>query len=167
MKAEKPGEMMQIDHITVSVALGFSIKHFEATCPFTKVTISQAYLNASSKTAALFLTFVKEKLPFKLHSIQVDGGSEFMRHFEDACQAYDIPLYVIPPRTPELNGCVERCNRTLRYEFYHCYDGLPDLKALRKSLSHYMHIYNTYRPHQSLNQTTPLAYYQPYFMEAA
>ena len=30
-----------------------------------------------------------------------------MSNFEDACKEYGIALYVIPPRTPELNGNVE------------------------------------------------------------
>ena len=37
-------------------------------------------------------------------------------------------------RTPELNGNVERANRTLRYEFYQFYQGIPELGELRKAL---------------------------------
>lgn len=53
-------------------------------------------------------------LPFPLRSIQVDGGSEFMADFEDACEALGIPLHVLPPRRPQWNGCVERANRSAR-----------------------------------------------------
>lgn len=167
MKARKPGQLMQIDHMTVSVWPGQTIKHFEATCPVTRVTVSQCYLNASSKTAASFLDYVRKRLPFALQSIQVDGGSEFRKNFEAACEALQLPLYVLPPSSPELNGRVERCNRTLRYEFYQFYDGLFDLSALRDALAGYMDMYNTFRPHQALNQATPMAYYQQLSREVA
>jgi len=49
-------------------------------------------------------------------AIQVDGGSEFKADFEAACQARGIRLCVLPPRSPKLNGCVERGNRTHREE---------------------------------------------------
>ena len=79
MKAKKAGEMVQMDHMSVSVNSMLSIKHFEATCPITKVTIAKAYTGASSRTASVFLDAVLDELPFKVKSIQVDGGSEFMR----------------------------------------------------------------------------------------
>lgn len=42
---------------------------------------------------------------FKVKGVQVDGGSEFVA----ACRDRNLQLYVLPPRTPELNGGVERC----------------------------------------------------------
>jgi putative transposase len=46
--------------------------------------------------------------------VRVDGGSEFMAEFETACAAKAIPLYILPPRSPKLNGAVERCNGAWR-----------------------------------------------------
>ena len=43
---------------------------------------------------------------------QVDGGSEFMGEFEAECARRSLPLKVLPPRRPQLNGIVERANRT-------------------------------------------------------
>lgn len=53
-----------------------------------------------------------------------------MSNFEDAYKEYGIALYVIPPRTPELNGNVERANRTLRYDFIKAYLSLVSLEKL-------------------------------------
>jgi hypothetical protein len=36
-------------------------------------------------------------VPYKIRSIQVDGGSEFMMEFEETCRELDIPLVVLPP----------------------------------------------------------------------
>ncbi|ORU92952.1 MAG: hypothetical protein A6F72_05735 [Cycloclasticus sp. symbiont of Poecilosclerida sp. N] len=57
-------------------------------------------------------------MPFELLSIEVDGGGEFREEFEDACKTREIPLFVLPPRKPKWNGCLERANETMCYEFY-------------------------------------------------
>ena len=62
-------------------------------------------------------------VPFTLHSLQVDGASEFMADFEMACQDLDIPLHVLPPKRPQYNGCVERANCSARIEFWNLYEG--------------------------------------------
>jgi len=46
--------------------------------------------------------------------VQVDGGSEFYGDFEEACKELGIRLFALPPRSPKLNGVVERLNRTFR-----------------------------------------------------
>jgi len=48
---------------------------------------------------------------------RVDGGSEFNSVFEAACEARRLELFVLPPKHPELNGCVERAQSAWRYEF--------------------------------------------------
>jgi hypothetical protein len=57
-------------------------------------------------------------MPFGVRALQVDGGSELMAGFEEACHGRGIALFVLPPRSPELNGSVERANRTPTEEFY-------------------------------------------------
>jgi hypothetical protein len=49
---------------------------------------------------------------------QVDGDSEFTAAFEQACQQRGLRLFVLPPRSPKLNGAVERAQRTRTEEFY-------------------------------------------------
>ncbi len=80
-------------------------------------------------TATVFLDELIARLPVPVQAIQVDGGSEFMAGFETACQAKGIALYVLPPRSPKLNGRVERLNGTVRREFWGCYDGDLDLPS--------------------------------------
>ncbi len=64
-------------------------------------------------------------MPFPVKAIQVDGGSEFMAEFEAACQAKGVALYVLPPRSPQMNGAVKRCNGAWRDQFYETYE-LPE-----------------------------------------
>jgi len=118
----------------------------------------RAYSCATAHNARCFLEVLRRELPVPLHSIQVDGGSEFMAEFEAACREAQIPLYVLPPRRPQYNGCVERANATTRYEFYARYDGPLNLAAVNHALRTYQRHYNDYRPHQSLDLMTPNEY---------
>jgi putative transposase len=158
MKGQKLGEMIQVDHMTVGKNQ-ITGKHFQAWAPVGRFIHANIYSNASSTTAKRFLKELIQAASFKIHSIQVDGGSEFMRDFEDACQKEGIALFVLPPRRPQYNGGVERGNRTFREEFYAKKDLLADsIGALRAELKKALHKYNTYRPHKALNGLTPIDY---------
>jgi transposase InsO family protein len=60
----------------------------------------------------------------------------------------------IKPKTPQLNGKVERSHRTDKDEFYQLltYRGDVDLK---KKLSEWEHFYNYNRPHGAHRGKTP------------
>ncbi len=155
MKGLKPGQMIQIDHMSISKN-GFSAKHFQAWDPTSKFIHASLYSNAKSRSAKKFLLEFIQKAPFHVESIQVDGGSEFMKEFEEACSELHIKLFVLPPKRPQWNGGVERGNRIFREEFYSrkdiFFDSIPGLRAdLLKSI----HKYNSYRPHFSLKGLTP------------
>jgi transposase InsO family protein len=159
MKAKKAGELIQVDHMTVHIP-GFGyVKHFSATCPITKYAAYQVYQEATSKNAADFLEHIQQEFPFSIQSIQVDGGSEFMAYFENACKKANIPLFVLPPRCPELNGNVERSNGTAKYEFYAQYNAFPNLYTIRQKLQKFGLFYNFERPHQGIGLLTPDQFY--------
>ena len=95
-------------------------------------------------------------LPFPVRSVQVDGGSEFRRDFEDACREAGVPLFVPPPKSPERNGCVEKANDSSRTEFRGLHAGGLALDEVRPQLAGHQHFHNHVRPHQSLNMQTPM-----------
>lgn len=160
MKATKPGELIQVDHMSISIPGFGHAKNFSATCPITKYVVYGLYQEATSKNAADFLEKMKQEFPFKIHSVQVDGGSEFMAYFENACKNAQIPLFVLPPRSPELNGNVERGNGSVKYEFYAQYSATPSLHVLRKNLQKYSVFFNNVRPHQGIGLLTPRQFYE-------
>jgi len=157
-KPKTPGERIQIDTLHLGLEPGRWLKHFSAACPVSRWTVADVYDRATSTSAARFLGKVLEQSPFPIESIQVDGGSEFMAAFEAACQQHGIPLYVLPPKSPKLNGTVERMQETWRGEFYEAYE-LP-ITELRPLVQRFQDLYNTYRPHQSLQRQTPARYLQ-------
>lgn len=99
-------------------------------------------------------------MPFPLRAIQVDDGPEFEAVFEQECQLRDIRLFVLPPRSPKLNGDVGRAHRTHTEEFYEVTDSTFELAELREKLLEWEDIYNTVRSHQALGYLTP-----PKFLE--
>ena len=149
---------MQVDTVYVGLVPGKTIRHFTGYCPVAKWTVAKAYNRATAASATLFLDKLKADLPFKLEGIQVDGGSEFMAEFETACQTKDIKLYVLPPRMPQLNGGVERCNGAWRYEFYADYHLPTRVDQLNPLIDAFQHRYNTHRPHGALGGKTPAQY---------
>lgn len=158
--AENIGKMVQIDHMSVCKN-GIQVKHFQAWEGITKSVHAEIYSNATSKTATKFLDELEKSYEFPIKSIQVDGGSEFMKDFEEACKNKGIPLFVLPPKSPRYNGGVERANRTFREDFYDKDDLLEDsIGGLRAELKKALQIYNNFRPHQALDYLTPNQYTQ-------
>ena len=78
--------------------------------------------------------------------------------FEEACQEWGIRLFVLPPRSPKLNGHVERAQRTHTEEFYEIYDGDLETTSLNRALQEWERVYNHIRPHQALGYLTPYQY---------
>ena len=153
---QSPGDLVQVDSSDVRwTSLGLSYKHFSARDYVSRWDVLDVYTRATAHTAASFLEVLKERLPFEVKAIQVDGGSEFKAEFEAACQAQGLRLFVLPPRSPKLNGRVERAQRTHKEEFYQLVDPPDSLADLRAQLLKQEQRYNTYRPHQALGHLTP------------
>ncbi len=156
-RATQPGQLVQIDHLSVSLD-GTHLKEFRAVSPVGKQMVTRVYSRATARNARRFLQAVIEDLPFPLHSVQVDGGSEFRAEFEQACQQLDIPQFVLPPRRPQFNGCVERANDSARVEFWNLYTSELTVAAAGAALADYQHFYNHVRPHRTLDMRTPMEY---------
>ena len=132
LTANEPGGLVQLDTVYVNVAPDKAIKHFTAYDPIAKWTVAKAFNRATAASAAIFLDKIVAEMPFPVKAIQVDGGCEFMAEFEDACEKKGLRLFVLPPKSPQMNGAVERCNGAWRYEFYAVYD-LPEIRRSDQS----------------------------------
>ena len=108
------------------------------------------------------LADVVKAFPVPLESIQVDGGSEFMRHsWRSELQGRLPEARHRTPRpaaaTPQWNGCVERANRTARIGFWNFLDCELTVKAVSTKLLEYEFFYNYQRPHSALDYLTQRA----------
>jgi putative transposase len=157
-KPTAPGQLVQVDTLSINVRPNTAIKHFTAYDPVSRFTAAKAFGRATATCAADFLAKLTRDLPFKVQAIQVDGGSEFMAEFETACQEKGLTLYVLPPKRPDLNGAVERAQGSWRYEFYACHDLPHRLEPLNQHIDAFAHLYNQHRPHGALDGQTPAEY---------
>ncbi|HEY8490007.1 MAG TPA: IS481 family transposase [Dehalococcoidia bacterium] len=95
--------------------------------------------------------------PFPVQAIQTDHGAEFGRQVTAALQAHGIRHTRIRPRTPRLNGKVERVHRTLDEELWEWISQDPP-ETWPAQLRLYVRFYNEVRLHSALAYTTPLRY---------
>lgn len=153
---ERPGDLVEVDTVEVRMA-GWSrpLKQFTARDVISRWDTLELARSASARHAATILDALAARLPFGLRAVQVDGGSEFMAEFETACAERGIALFVLPPRSPKLNGHVERANGTHTTEFWEVTDAEPGFEPLQEALLAWETCYNTVRPHQALGYLTP------------
>jgi transposase InsO family protein len=166
-RAQKPGDLVQVDTLDVRPLSNVHFKQFTARDMKSRWDVVEAYRSATAGNARKFLDTLIERAPFPVRGIQVDGGSEFMAQFEQACAEKKIRLFVLPPRSPKLNGHVERAQRTHTEEFYDLYMGELDLKSINEALREWELFYNTVRPHHSLDLKTPEEYLSEYHSDLA
>ena len=161
-EVEQPGDIVQVDTLDLHPFPGVHFKHFTGRDVISRWDVIEAFSKASSRQAKAFLSSLIERTPFPIKAVQVDGGSEFMAEFEQACAEYGIRLFVLPPRSPKLNGRVERAHRTHLDEFYAVFEPEGNLESLNKGLRSWEWVYNNIRPHRALDNLTPKQYIERY-----
>jgi putative transposase len=105
--------------------------------------------------AAALMGTPLRRMPFPIKVIQVDAGAEFQDSFEAECQRRDIKLFVLPPRSPKINGHVQRAQSTHAEEFCEVTDTGFEIAELNQSLLDWEKVYSTVSPHQALGYLTP------------
>lgn len=156
---QAPGDLVQMDTLELRFMSNDVRYHFSARDVVSRFDCARAFRRQTSFAAALFLEYLETKFPFKIKAIQIDGGAEFMKDFEDAIQEREILLFVIPPRSPKLNCFVERANRMYREEFYEVETIGHTMEEHNQQLEQWLDICNYVRPHQALDYLTPAEYH--------
>lgn len=155
---KEPGDLVEVDTLDVRPSPNVVRKQFTARDLVSRWDVLDIRSTASAKTAAEFIDQLLVRMPFRVKAIQVDNGSEFMAEFEESCQQKQIRLFVLPPRSPKLNGSVERAQRTHTEEHWELSTCDTEVESMREDLREWENVYNTIRPHQALGYKTPLEY---------
>ena len=122
-------------------------------CPETR---RQRTKVCSGTTAHAARAFPREAAAWLgIRAVQVDGGSEFMAEFEAGCRALGLPPLVLPPRSPQPDGIVERANRAARVECWSRHRGELTCAGMNETLRRHLDYYNHRRPHRALGMKTP------------
>ena len=157
-KPLEAGDLVEVDTLDIRPLPGVLLKQFTARDVISRWDVVEARSRATAHTAMEFIETLQRRMPFVVRAIQVDGGSEFCAEFEQECQRRGIRLFVLPPKSPKLNGSVERAHRTHTEEFYEVYECSWNVPELNQELRQWEHIYNCVRPHQALGYKTPLQF---------
>jgi transposase InsO family protein len=131
---------------------------FTAIDDCTRIRVLKIYDANNQATAIRFLDEVLRRLPFRVHVVQTDNGAEFQSKFHWHVEELGIRHVYIRPRTPRLNGKVERSHRVDAEEFYQLLDqrGVSDdIRLFNEKLREWEDYYNFHRPHGALNGQTP------------
>jgi transposase InsO family protein len=155
-----PGHQVQIDVKFIEPIKGAPRKkyyQYTAIDDCTRLRVLRIYPQNNQKTAVQFADYVLEKLPFVVQVIQTDNGSEFGSTFHYHVLDKGVGHRYIKPRTPRLNGKVERSHRIDAEEFYRLLDGavIDDAKVFNSKLQEWEDYYNYDRPHGGLDGQTP------------
>lgn len=111
----------------------------------------------SSSEARRVVREFQERFPYPVTTIQTDNGSEFLGVFHAYCLFHGIIHEFIYPRSPKINGMVERFNRTIQEECIQRSDEVfYNPEGFKRKLIDYLTWYNTKRPHMSLHLQTPV-----------
>ena len=94
--------------------------------------------------------------------IRMDNGPEFISTvIADWAEEHYIDLVFIQPGKPTQNSYVERFNRTYRNEILNMYV-FKTLNEVRELTDKWVREYNEERPHDSLEDLTPIEYLNKY-----
>jgi transposase InsO family protein len=154
-----PGHRVQLDVKFIAPLPSSRRKHYQFTAidDCTRLRVLRIYPQLNQKTAIQFLDYVLERLPFRVEVIQTDNGVEFGASFHWHVLDKGIGHSYIKPRTPRLNGKVERSHRIDAEEFYRLLDGvvIDDARVFNDKLREWEDFYNYHRPHGALDGQTP------------
>jgi len=101
---------------------------FTAIDDCTRIRVLKIYDACNQTSSVDFANEVIRRLPFRVQVVQTDNGSEFGSHFHWHLEKLDIRHVRIRPRTPRLDGKVERSHRIDNDELYRLLDkgGISD-----------------------------------------
>lgn len=124
----------------------------------TRVAYAEAVSTASAINTIAVLSHFMRLHNLKVHTIQTDNGSEFLGSFHAYLESLGINHLFSYPRSPRINGVIERFNRTLQEEHVErTREWWCDRESASTKLTKYLEWYNLVRPHASLNYQTPMA----------
>ncbi|MBX9621095.1 MAG: DDE-type integrase/transposase/recombinase, partial [Alphaproteobacteria bacterium] len=107
-----PGERVQMDVTKVQP------KCYQCTAidDCTRLRVLRLYSEKTAANAVFFFGEVLRAFPFPIQRIQTDWGTEFFN--EALLMVHYVKFRPIKPRTPHLNGKIERSQQTDKAEFY-------------------------------------------------
>jgi transposase InsO family protein len=147
---------VDVKFLTLARKKGAPVRRYQYTAidDATRVRALKIYRRHTQANAIDFINYVVERFPFRIRTIRTDRGHEFQALFHWHVADLGMEHVYIKPRTPQLNGKVERSHRTDKDEFYQLLTYRDDVD-LEKKLAVWERFYNYDRPHGAHHGRTP------------
>jgi transposase InsO family protein len=146
-----PGDRVQMDVCQI----GPGLYQYTAIDDCSRYQVLAVFPRKTAASTLAFLDQVFEEMPFAIQRIQTDRGQEFFAYkVQERLRDWRIKFRPIRPRSPHLNGKVERVQKTALEEFWPTAD--LDDPELHDRLAEWQHFYNWERPHDSLGGSAPI-----------
>jgi len=157
-KPESVGALWHVDSIILNFD-GLRRAIITGIDEVSKIAYGRMYSSNTSKYAKDFIQRLIYLTEGNIQVVHTDNGSEFDGHFASAIKELNIPRVYSRPHTPKDNPVNERFNRTIQEDWL---DGAvfnpEDLEEANRQMTDWLIEYNTYRPHEALDQLTPIEY---------
>ena len=116
-----PGHPGQVDvkFLSLKRKRGGPVRRYPSTAidDATRVRALKIYGRHTQANAIDFINYVVTKFPFRIRTIRTDRGHELQALFHWHVADPGMEHVYVKPRTPQLNGKVERSHRTDKDEF--------------------------------------------------
>jgi transposase InsO family protein len=145
-----------VKFVTLKDAEGRPVRRFQYTAidDASRIRALKVYDRHTQKNAIDFLDYVVQRFPFRIHTVRTDRGHEFQALFHWHVEDQGMRHVYIKPRSPQLNGKVERSHRSDQEEFYQLLTYKDDVDLTAK-LAAWEQFYNYERPHGAFRGKTP------------
>jgi transposase InsO family protein len=149
-KAEKPGDLVEIDTIHTMQSAKVRIYTFVLIDVYSRFVYAKAYQRMNAATTVRFVREAERHAPFPFNMLQSDHGPEFGKWFVTQIQKDHRYTRIGKPND---NAHVERVNRTLQEE---CLDKeVRTPEAFNRALKKYLPYYNNERLHMGISLRAP------------
>lgn len=169
----KPGDCVQVDIKYVPYRVeGRRVYQYTALDDCTRLRVVRFFPELTNSAGLAFLAALRAAFPFCVRQVQTDNDATFtnwytgapktapdravrLHPFTLACETAGIRHRCIRPRSPHLNGKVERSHRIEDEEFYRT-RRCRSVAELQQRHRRFNQFYNTARPHGGHGGLTPL-----------
>lgn len=131
-----PGHHIQVDvkFLQLRSSDGKRLKRFQYTAldDVTRIRAMKIYRRHTQQNAIRLIDYAISKFPFRIHTIRTDNGQEFQAQFHWHVEDLGMHHSYIKPRSPCLNGKVERSHSTDEQEFYQLLSYTDDVDLGKK-----------------------------------
>lgn len=164
---ERKNQVWSLDFMTDTLRNGRKVRILNVIDDFNRealAMVSGVSVNSSRLVSELELLCRDYGKPER---IRTDNGPEFIsKTLQDWCNKNNIEHIFIQPGKPTQNAFIERFNGSFRKDILNAYI-FTNLNELQYMTDEWMEHYNTERPHDSLNNLSPIEFAKQHYQQIA